>query len=484
MKQIGIFIFIVTSVLISMLHSGCTQNEWKYLFDGKTMKGWESPEEPASWQVEDSVLVAEGSGSCLWYTGDVSGHDFKNFIFEAEVKADSLANAGILFHTEYSESGSPAKGYECQIRNTAGNDAGRIMTGSLSGIRNLCKSPVRDGEWFSYRISVQGKTIRTWINDILIVDYTEPANPFRTDGTKRRRLDSGTFALVNHHAGSKVRFRNIRVKALPDNMPSSGTPLKDSVYSARLIKMAGKHIPLTDLHIHLKKGLTMEEALTHARKFGFTYGIAFNGGLKMYIETDDSLGKFLNAYQQPPQTWLAMQAEGREWMDMFSKKNISRFDYVFTDAMTWTNDKGMRMRLWMKEETEIGDPEDFMDQLVDRIVRIVSNEPINIYVNATYLPDEIAPGYDELWTEERMDKVIRALVDHHVAMEISARFKIPSATFIKRAKEAGVKFTFGTNNTGPDDLGRLEYCLDMVDDCGLTWQDFWFPDDQMKTKQQ
>ena len=134
------------------------------------------------------------------------------------------------------------------------------------------------------------------------------------------------------------------------------------------------------------------------------------------------------------------------------------------------------MRLWIPEETEIGDPYDFMDQLVDHIVKIVGNEPINIYVNATYLPREIAPRYDELWTGKRMDRVIKALVDHHVAMEISARFKIPSARFIKRAKKAGVKFTFGTNDTGPDDLGRLEYCLDMVDTCGLTYHDFWFPD--------
>ena len=106
---------------------------------------------------------------------------------------------------------------------------------------------------------------------------------------------------------------------------------------------------------------------------------------------------------------------------------------------------------------------------------VVRNEPIDIYVNATYLPDEIHDQYDELWTNERMDKVIQALADSNVAMEISARYKIPSATFIKRAKEAGVKFTFGTNNTNPNDLGRLEYCLDMVEQCDLTRDDLWLP---------
>ena len=137
------------------------------------------------------------------------------------------------------------------------------------------------------------------------------------------------------------------------------------------------------------------------------------------------------------------------------------------------------MRLWIHEETEVGDPDDFMDQLVDRIEIILSNEPIDIYVNATYLPDEISESYDVLWTEERMDKVIEALKKNEVAMEISARYQIPSERFIKRAKQAGVKFTFGTNNTGADDLGRLEYCLDMVEKCDLNKQDIWVPKRRM-----
>ena len=79
--------------------------------------------------------------------------------------------------------------------------------------------------------------------------------------------------------------------------------------------------------------------------------------------------------------------------------------------MTWTNDNGLRMRTWIKEETEVGDPQDFMDQLVDRIVTIVTTEPIDIYVNPTFFPDEINDRYDEFWTEERIDRVVAALVE-------------------------------------------------------------------------
>ena len=74
-----------------------------------------------------------------------------------------------------------------------------------------------------------------------------------------------------------------------------------------------------------------------------------------------------------------------------------------------------------------------------------------------------------------MERVINALVKNKVAMEINDRYKIPGTAFIKKAKQAGVKFTFGTNNSGSDDLGRLEYCIAMVKECNLQPADMWIP---------
>ena len=63
-----------------------------------------------------------------------------------------------------------------------------------------------------------------------------------------------------------------------------------------------------------------------------------------------------------------------------------------------------------------------------------------------------------------------------VIIGILAAIAIPNFISMQaRAKEAGVKFTFGTNNGGADDLGRMEYGIDMVYECGLTPQDMWFP---------
>ncbi len=470
----------IVSLAFFLTLSGCTSDPWISLFDGETFEGWKASEDPASWKIEDGAMVTSGARSHLFYAGDVMEHNFTNFEFSVDVLTNPGANSGIYIHTQFQEEGWPAKGYECQVINSnpstePGDYIEHKMTGSIYAIRNVWKAPVPDGEWFNYRIVVQGKTIRTYINDMLAAEYTEPENPYRPEGLAGRLLSSGTFAFQCHDPGSVVAYKNIRVKPLADDLPTPGTPPEDLAFEKQIIDLSAQNFPLIDLHTHLKGGMTEEQALDQARKYGYTYGIAVNCGLKMGFETDEELNTFLDSYEASPFTWFAMQAEGREWLELFTPESRQRFDYVFTDAMTWTNDNGLRMRTWIKEETEVGDPQDFMDQLVDRIVTIVTTEPIDIYVNPTFLPDEINDRYDELWTEERIDRVIAALVESGVALEINNGRKIPSPAILKKAKAAGVKFTFGTNNVTAESLGRMDYAIRMIGELGLTSQDMWIP---------
>ena len=242
-----------------------------------------------------------------------------------------------------------------------------------------------------------------------------------------------------------------------------------------IIDLGSRNYPLVDYHVHLKGGLTLEEALARSRRLGIQYGIAVNCGVGFPVTNDAGISEFLAGMKGQP-VFLAMQAEGREWVKMFSKEAVAKFDYVFSDAMTFTDDDGKRMRLWIKEEVgEIRDKQRFMDMCVNRIVGVLEREPIDIYVNPTFLPAAIAADYDALWTPERMQKVIDAARRNDVAIEINNRYRIPSAAFIKQAKKAGVKFSFGTNNGGRDDLGRMEYAIAMIKECGLGWQDIFIP---------
>ena len=454
---------------------------WTELFDGHSMNGWRPSEHKDSWSVKDACLVAEGGRSHLFYAGDFHGADFKNFELEVECQARHLCNSGVYFHTRYQETNFPGKGFEIQIANSYIGDGGyreRKKTASLYGIRNVYKQFVGDDEWFKMRILVRGKNVQIRLNDMLMVDYVEPTPPVipQSDLEPERFLDRGPFALQCHNVGSVARFRSVRVRPLPDDTPTppGPVPVVDDVF--RAIIDDGRHnIPMVDYHTHLKEGLTLEQALNRSRRIGIQYGIAVNCGKGFPTENDAAARKYVDSMKGQP-CFVAMQAEGREWTQMFSDRAAALFDYIFTDSMTWTDNHGKRMRLWIPEEVgKIANPQEFMDTLVERTVGILEHEPIDIYANPTFLPDVLAKDYERLWTKERMQKVIGAAAKNNVAIEINNRYKLPSAAFVRAAKAGGCKFTFGTNNTGPDDLGRCEYGLWMVDQCKLVWQDFFTP---------
>ncbi len=455
-------------------------DDWVQLFDGRSMEGWTPSEHKDSWRFEDGSLVADGGRSHLFYTGPVHGANFKNFELEVDCFARPNCNSGVYFHTAYQETNFPFKGFEVQINNTflgEGSYKERKKSGSLYGLRNVYRQFIPDDTWFKIRVAVRGKNVQIRLNDLLVVDYTEPTPPVIPDGPETGRfLDRGTFALQCHNNGSVARFRSVRVRPLDDDLPTLGgpTPVADDTF--RAIINTGRHnIPMVDYHVHLKLGLTLERALAKSRRDGIEYGIAVNCGKGFPVENDAAVRAFFDSMQGKP-CFIAMQAEGREWTQMFSPKVAALFDYIFTDSMTWTDNRGKRMRTWIPEEVgTIADPQEFMATLVDRTVGILEHEPIDIYANPTFLPDAIAKDYDRLWTDERMQKVIGAAVKNGVAIEINNRYKLPSANFIKAAKAGGAKFSFGTNNTGPTDLGRCEYGLRMVDECKLTWQDFFVP---------
>jgi len=458
---------------------------WTPLFDGKTLNGWKPSEHQGSFKVVDGQIVAHGDRSHLFYTGPFQGADFRNFELALEIKTTPGSNSGVYFHTAFQPSGFPSAGFEVQVENNEQQSGApatgyveRKKTGSLYGVRNVYKTFAKNDEWFKLSILVRGKRVQTRINDTLVVDYIEPDQPYQADPKFQRVLKHGTFALQGHDPGSTTHFTNIRVRPLPDTaepLPASqpsDRPIVDDLYR-EVIRLGTDNYPVVDYHVHLKGGLTLDQALENSRRLGINYGIAINCGQGFPVHSDDSVRQYLDGMQGQP-CFVALQAEGREWRTLVSPESIARFDYVFTDAMTFTDDHGKRMRLWIDDEVgTIPDAQAFMDMLVDRILGVM-REPIDIYANPTFLPTQIAPDYETLWTPERRHKVIAAAIENNVAIEINNRYKIPSASFIKQAKVAGAKFSFGTNNTDAN-VGRLEYPLQMVKECALAWQDIFVP---------
>jgi hypothetical protein len=468
------FLFSLFLFLISCQNK---EAEWTELFNGKDLTGWTANQNPGSFKVEDGLLVANGPISHLFYTGDFKKGIFRNFELKAMVKTEPGSNSGIIFHTQEQAYGPLLRGYEVQINNSyerPGDFQELKKTGSIYGIRNIYYNTVKDNEWFELSFKVVENRCEVFANGTKVVDYIQPDDPYRPKNDILKVFSAGKIALQCHDEGSKVYFKSIQIKPLPKAKKFDLLVSKD--WDTKVTKMMFENFPLIDFHVHLKGGLTIAQACENSMKLGINYGIAPNCGLKFPVTNDQSLYAYMDTVKLQP-IFRGMQAEGREWVTLFSPEAIAKFDYVFTDGMTWTDHKGRRMRLWMPNEVFVDDEQQFMDELIGKIESVVSQEPIDIHVNPTYLPASISARYDELWTDARIDRFVKVLADNHVALEINSRFKLPSEKILRKAKEAGVKFTFGTNNSGPD-LGWLDYSLEMKEKLGLTYKDMFMPKKQ------
>lgn len=188
--------------------------ETESLFDGKSLAGWKpTVENPGAFRVVDGTLEVRGGRGHLFFVGADGNASFRNFELTAQVRTHANGNSGLYFHTRYQETGWPAAGYEAQV-NASHSD--RRKTGGLYAVADVMDNPpAPDGEWFEYRIRVEGKRIRVWINGKPTTDFTEPEGWKPPAGMEGRRLGAGTFAIQAHDPGCKIDFRDIRVRRLP-----------------------------------------------------------------------------------------------------------------------------------------------------------------------------------------------------------------------------------------------------------------------------
>ena len=180
------------------------EDGWITLFTGKDRTGWRANEN-GKFSVADGAIVVEGERAHLF-----SEQEFKDFHFKAEVKTKPGSNSGIFFHTEYQDEGWPEKGYEAQVNNTYKSDP--VRTGSLYYYVKLNETKARDDEWFTEEIIVRGDHIVIRVNGETVVDFRE--DPAKIMG--EHKLGKGVFALQAHDPGSKVYYRNIKVKPLAE----------------------------------------------------------------------------------------------------------------------------------------------------------------------------------------------------------------------------------------------------------------------------
>lgn len=213
MKKVILF-FMAAALLSACSNSNKLKGSdgWISIFDGKSLNGWKFSEQPGTFSFEDGAIKVAGVRSHLYYDGPVLNHNFTNFEFKAKVMTKPGSNSGIYFHTAFQLVGFPDKGFEVQVNNSH-SDWKR--TAGLYDVKDVKEVYVKDDEWFTEYIKVEGKHVITKINDIVVCDWTQPDGFTPPEGHPERIISSGTFALQGHDPKSIVFFKDIMVRPLP-----------------------------------------------------------------------------------------------------------------------------------------------------------------------------------------------------------------------------------------------------------------------------
>jgi len=113
------------------------------------------------------------------------------------------------------------------------------------------------------------------------------------------------------------------------------------------------------------------------------------------------------------------------------------------------------------------DSDAYMDAHVATLERFAREMPVDVLAHPTLLPIPLRERpLEELWTEPREERAVRALVAAGVAFEVSNRYR-PHERFVRRAAEAGVRLSLGSDGHSHEQVGDLAWPLALARACGV-----------------
>ncbi len=228
-------------LLIAAILSSCAEKQnvlsdqekldgWKLLFDGQSMKGWKNYNEPGitGWSASEGCLTASGTGSDS--TGYIiTDKQYDNFELNFDWKIAPEGNSGLIYHViEGKKFKTPyMTGPEYQLLDDVGFPQ-KVEDWQLTGAdyaMHIADPKVKKlnpvGKWNNTRIIFNNGHVEHWLNGAKIVEF-EAWTPewFKLKNSGKWNMapeyglsETGYIALQDH--GSKIWFRNMKIKELP-----------------------------------------------------------------------------------------------------------------------------------------------------------------------------------------------------------------------------------------------------------------------------
>jgi Domain of Unknown Function (DUF1080) len=208
--------YLFLCVALLSLTSTTQAQRFKKLFNGKDLTGWTN-NGTEKWYVDNGELVCE-SGPDKKYGYLSTNKSYKNFVLKLNFKLEANGNSGVFVRS--SIEGVKISGWQVEVAPPDHHTGGIYESygrGWLIKPNPLHEKYLNATDWNKMEIRCVGDQITSWLNGHKMVDLTD----------EKIGKGNGFIALQIHDGGGiKVRWKNIRVKELPDEAPKSTAATK------------------------------------------------------------------------------------------------------------------------------------------------------------------------------------------------------------------------------------------------------------------
>ena len=201
------------------LFSFPAKKEWRQLFNGRNLAGWEQVG-PGKFVVEDGNLKSEGGMGMIIYPAEKFGNVVIRVVYTV---TDNDCNSGVFIRLPENSSDPWAAvntGYEVQIDNGVRHVGGEYhCSGVLYSLTKALSHPQKKpGEWNKLEITLDGPRTIVFLNDEKVTDFKEgdsvlPKTRWFEPNRGPRPL-SGYIGIQNHDSLSTAYFKEIAIKPI------------------------------------------------------------------------------------------------------------------------------------------------------------------------------------------------------------------------------------------------------------------------------
>jgi hypothetical protein len=207
------------TALASLVAAGCAtvlSAAEVSLFDGRTFRGWEG-DTNETWRIEQGAFTGGSLAEKVPRNEFLrSTRSYTNFVLRVRFKltgtaAGGFVNAGVQVRSQPAvKPPNEMVGYQCDIGEGlwgALYDESRRNKILIKPDPKAVEQAVKKDDWNQYVIRGEGRRLRAWINDVAMIDYTEPDEAIPQHGLIGLQIHSGGPALA--------AYKDISIEELP-----------------------------------------------------------------------------------------------------------------------------------------------------------------------------------------------------------------------------------------------------------------------------